>query len=76
MPPTDVSDHDKRLLNTAITNMILSSLRPYEIANEPFLASLLEKALEVGARYGYKAGKQLRFCLEDTNKLISADGVR
>ena len=65
---------DKDELNTALTEMILSTLRPYQIANEPFLKRLMVKALEVGARHG-NAGT-FKFELSGTNRLISADGVR
>ena len=75
-PPTDITANDKKYLNKAINDLVLSSLRPYELANEPFLSYLMEKALEVGARLGCNAGKEIRFCLEDSNKLITGDGVR
>ena len=60
-PSYDLSSHEKGCLNKGITNLILSTLRPYEIANEPFLTSLLEKALEIGAYRGFLAGRKLFF---------------
>ena len=65
---------DKRDLNSAITKMVLSSLRPYELANEQFLHDLLGTALEVGARHGRFGA--ISFDLTKENKLISGDGVR
>ena len=66
---------EKTLLNDAITKMILSSLRPYEITNEPFFADVLCKAMEVGARHGKSCSTTCSFDLTSRNKLISGDGV-
>ena len=52
IPKASLTGKDKSLLNTSITNMILSTLRPYELANEPFLHDLILNAMEVGARLG------------------------
>ena len=73
-PATKLSGRDKKDLNRAITQMVLSSLRPYELANEPFLGDLLIKAMEVGARHGTKGCN--RFDILGDNKLISGNGVR
>ena len=54
--------------------MILSTLRPYELANEPFLHDLILNAMEVGARLSRERVRRLQ--LDDDNKLISGDGVR
>ena len=69
-----LSGKDKLKLNKAISDMILSSLRPYEIANEPFLKDLITTALEVGARHGNLGS--FHFDLRNKNSLISGDGVR
>ena len=72
--PTLLSGKDKSDLNKAVTNLVLSSLRPYELANEPFLRDLVFSAMKVGARIGGSGVKRLK--LDDSNKLISGDGVR
>ena len=54
--------------------MILSTLRPYEIANEPFFMDVISKAMDIGARHG-KSGR-CHFSFAGRNKLISGDGVR
>ena len=64
---------EKNKLNGAVTEMILSSLRPYEYANDPFLHKLIATAMEVGANH--KSGA-FPVVLEGNNKLISGDGVR
>lgn len=71
---TILASKDKTELNSAVTNLVLSTLRPYELANEPFLIDLLSKAMEIGSRYG--GGRGVTFDLRDKNKLISGDGVR
>ena len=72
-----LSHADVKKLNKSITEFILSSLRPYELANEPFLTDVVARALEVGASYG--ARNFFHFDLKgDSNvsQLITADGVR
>ena len=65
---------DKRDLNEAITNLVLSSLRPYELVNESFFGDLLKTTLKVGSRHG-RFG-EVSFDVSKKNKLISGDGVR
>ena len=69
-----LSPTDKVQLNQAISNLILSSLRPYELANEPSLEDLIRISMEVGARHG--ANRSFKFDLSGSNKLIGGDGVR
>ena len=72
---TILSRKDKLELNGAITRFILSSLRPYEVANEAFLSELIVACMETGARVCN--GGTLRINLEkEPNKLITGDGVR
>ena len=66
----------KQTLNAAITKMILSKLRPYEITNEPFFMDVISKAMEIGAIHGKHNEKTCHFDLTGKNKLISGDGVR
>ena len=73
-PGATLTARDKRDLNDAITTMVLSTLRPYEIANEIFLHDLVSTALEVGARHGRYGA--VTFDLSNSNKLIGGDGVR
>ena len=71
---TRLTKKDKAELNGAITKFILSSLRHYEVANEPFLSELIVKSMETGARVCN--GGVLRINLNENNKLITGDGVR
>ena len=73
-PKTCLSGKDKASLNASVTNLILSTLRPYELANEPFLRDLILNAVNVGYRIG--SGGVLRLDFDDESKLITGDGVR
>ena len=53
---------------------MLSTLRPCELANEPFLHDLISISMEVGAKHG--ANGSFFFDISKANKLISGDGVR
>ena len=76
-PECDVlSSTDKKELNAAVTKMVLSTLRPYEIANEPFFMDVISKAMEIGSLHGKQNQKTCRFDLTGKSKLISGDGVR
>ena len=69
-----LSGDQKKKLNNSISKLVLSTLRPYELANEPFLHDLICQSMEVGARHG--ANGSFQFNLSKHNKLISGDGVR
>ena len=56
------------------SKLVLSTLRPYELANEPFLHDLICTSMEVGASHG--AHGSFHFDISKHNKLISGDGVR
>ena len=64
----------KTKLNKAISQLVLSTLRPYELANETFLQDLITASMEVGAAHGGKG--VFSFDSTGRNKLISGDGVR
>ena len=64
----------KKKINKAISQLVLSTLRPYELANETFLQDLITASMEVGAHHG--ANGLFSFDISGRNKLISGDGVR
>ena len=72
--PAVLTSSDKNKLNNAMTTMILSSLRPCELANDPFFHAVLSTAMGIGARLAQLGASS--FSLEGCNKPISGDGVR
>ena len=74
VPIARLSTADKRSINASLKQFVFSSLRPYEILNEPFLKDVITNAMAVGAHHG-KNGT-FRFSLTGENSLISGDSAR